>query len=144
MSRICFSKKNTDLQQDRSLLKFGMFLSSIRDPSASHCSSSSCDSEGTHKCIIWSDKVKAKVNHPLKTKTPKQNKDIKILGNGLSVSWTKQHLQKSTATLKIDLISKKKDKISIPPVSDAKGLLGPRPAHLKLKSSKNPDGNHFI
>ena len=76
----------------------------------------------------------------MKTKTPKQNNDIKILGNGLSVSGTKQHLQKSTPRLKIDFISKKKDKISIPPVSVAKGLLGPRPAHLKLKSSKNPDG----
>ena len=120
-----------------------MFLSSIPVPSASHCSSSSSNSEGTHKSITKSDKGKAKADHSLKTKNPKQKKDTKILGSGLSVSENKQHLQNSTPRLKIDLISKSKEKISIPLVSDAKGLPGPRPADLKLKSFKSPDAKHL-
>ena len=143
MAGIGFSKKKADPQQDRSMLKFGMFVSSIPDPSTFHCSSSSSNYEGTHKSVIRSDKGKAKVNLPSKTKTPKQKKDTKIIGSGLLVPGTKQHLQKSTPRLKIDLTSKNKEKTSIPPVSDAKGLLGPGPSNLKLKSSKSPDAKHF-
>ena len=97
-----------------------MFVSSISDLSASHFSYSSSGTKGTHKSLIRCDKGKAKVDHPSKTKTPKQKKDTKI----------KKHLQKSTPRLKIDLIIKNKEKISIPPTSDAKGLLGPGPADL--------------
>ena len=143
MAGIVFSKNKIDPQQDRPMLKFGMFVSSISDPSAAHCSSSSSNTEGTYKSLIKSDKGKAKVDHPSKTKTPKQKKDTKILGNGLSVSRTKKHLQKSTPRLKIDLTSKNKEKIPIPPISNAKGILGPGPADLKLKSFKSPDAKHF-
>ena len=121
-----------------------MFVSSISDPYASNCSSSSSNTEGTHKSLIRSDKGKSKVDHPSKTETPKQKKDTKILGNSLSVSEIKKHLQKSTPRLKIDQTSKNKEKISIPPISNAKGLLGPGPADLKLKSFKSLDAKHFV
>ena len=42
------------------------------------------------------------------------------------------------------MTSKNKEKISIPPISDAKGLLGPGPANIKLKNFKNPDATHFV
>ena len=111
MAGIGFSKKKADPQQDHSQLNFGMFVSSISDPSASHCSSSYSDTEGTHKSLIRSHKGKAKVDHPLKTKTPKKKKDTKNLGDSLSVSGVKKHLQESTPRLKIDLTSKNKEKI---------------------------------
>ena len=116
------------------MLKFRIFFSCISDPSTSHCSSSSSDTKGTQKSLIISDKGKAKVDHPSKTKTPNQKKDTKI----------KKHLQKSTPRLKIDLIIKNKEKISIPPTSDAKGLLGPGPADLKMINFKSPDAKHLI
>ena len=56
---------------------------------------------------------------------------------------TKTNFQNPTLRLKIDPTSKNKENISIPPASDAKGLLGPGPAHLKLKRSKGPDAKHF-
>ena len=61
---IGFSKKIANPQQDYSMLKFRTFVSSIPDPSASHCSSSSSNTEGTHKSTKKSDKGKAKVDYP--------------------------------------------------------------------------------
>ena len=143
MAGIGCSKKKTDLQQDRSMLKFGMFVSSILDPSASHCSSWSSNTEGIHKNIMKSNKGKAKVDYPSKAKTTKLKKNLKTLGSGPSVSGFKRNLQNPTPRLKIDLTSKNKEKISIPPISDTKGLLCPGPSHLKLKSSKGPCTKHF-
>ena len=133
MAGIGFFKKKADPQQYHSMLKFEMFVSSISNPTASHCSSSFSNTKGTHKSLIRSDKGKAKVDHPSKTKTPKQKKVTKILGNSLSISKIKKNLQKSTPRLEIDLTIKHKEKISIPPTSDAKGLLGQGPANLKQK-----------
>ena len=133
MAGIGFSKMKTDPQEDPSMLKFRMFVSSIHDPSVSHCSSSSSNTEGTLKSIKQSDKGKPKVDYPSKTKTPKLKKNIKTLGSGPSVSGFKKNLQNPTPRLKIDLTSKNKEKISIPAISNAKGLLGPGPTHLKLK-----------
>ena len=131
LSGIVFFYKKADPQQDRSMLKFGTFVSSIPDPSAFHCSSSSSNTKGTHKSTKKSDKGKAKVDYPSKTKTPKLKMNSKTLGSRLSVSGSKKNFQNPTPRLKIDLTSKNKEKISIPPISDAKGLLGPRPTHLK-------------
>ena len=124
------------------MLKFGTFVSSIPDPNASECSSSHTLTKGTPEGLNYSVKGKAITDTPSKTKTPYLKK-TKPLGNGSSVSGKKQVSQTPAPRLKINLISENKKKIVIPPISNGKGLLGPRPAHLKLKKLKGPDDKNF-
>ena len=125
------------------MLKFRLFVSSIPDPSTSHCSSSSSNTKGTLKSIKKSNKGKAKLDYPSKTKTPKLKKNLKTLLSGPSLSRSKKNSQNPIPRLKIKLTSKNKEKLSFPPISDAKGLLGPGPTQLKLKFSKGPDAKHI-
>ena len=86
---IGFSRKRNDPQGARFMLKFGMFVSSIPDPNDSECSNS-IHTEGTQLSTKKSDKSKAKVDYPSKTKTPKLKKNLKTLGSGPSVSGSKK------------------------------------------------------
>ena len=115
-----FSNKKNDSQRDRFMLKFGMFVYSIPNPNASQCSSStSTHNEGTTKNLKKYDKGKAKVDYPSKTQTPKLEKSSKALGSRSSVSETKKKFQNPTPRRKIDLTSKNKEKISIPPIANS-------------------------
>ncbi|KAJ9539187.1 hypothetical protein OSB04_031920 [Centaurea solstitialis] len=72
----------------------------------------------------------------VKTKNPKPKN--KVLGGGSSVSGTKSFSQSPAPRLKIDLKQKTKEKKPIPPLSNAKGILGTGPAHLKFKDFLDP------
>ncbi|KAJ9541731.1 hypothetical protein OSB04_028237 [Centaurea solstitialis] len=124
---------------NRSMLKFGMFVSFIPDPNNPENISSSTNShtEGAHKSKNKTVKEKSKTVTPSKTKNPKSKKN-KVFGGGPSVSGTKSFFQNPTPRLKIDLKLKAKEKKPIPPVSDAKGVLGTGPAHLKFKDFLDP------
>ncbi|KAJ9561923.1 hypothetical protein OSB04_007083 [Centaurea solstitialis] len=124
---------------DRSMLKFGMFVSSIRDPNAPENipSSSNTHTEGAPKSKKKTVKENSKTVSPSKTKNPKP-KNNKVLSGGPSVSGTKSFSQNPTPRLKIDLNQKAKEKKPIPPLSDAKGVLGTGPAHLKFKDFLDP------
>ncbi|KAJ9566889.1 hypothetical protein OSB04_002855 [Centaurea solstitialis] len=123
---------------DRSMLKFGMFVSSIPDPNAPENipSSSNTHTEGAHKSKKKTAKEKSKTITPSKTKNPKPKN--KVLGGGHSVSGTKSFSQSPAPRLKIDLKQKTKEKKPIPPLSNAKGILGTGPAHLKFKDFLDP------
>ncbi|KAJ9542728.1 hypothetical protein OSB04_029234 [Centaurea solstitialis] len=123
---------------DRSMLKFGMFVSSIPDPNAPENipSSSNTHTEGAPKSKNKTAKEKSKTVTPSKTKSPKPKN--KVLGGGPSVSGTKSFSQSPAPRLKIDLKQKIKEKKPIPPLSNAKGILGTGPAHLKFKDFLDP------
>ncbi|KAJ9556279.1 hypothetical protein OSB04_010893 [Centaurea solstitialis] len=123
---------------DRSMLKFGMFVSSIPDPNAPENipSSSNKNTEGAPKSKKKTAKEKSKTVTPSKTKSPKPKN--KVLGGGPSVSGKKSFSQSPAPRLKIDLKQKTKEKKSIPPLSNAKGILGTGPAHLKFKDFLDP------
>ncbi|KAJ9547054.1 hypothetical protein OSB04_019597 [Centaurea solstitialis] len=128
---------------DRSMLKFGMFVSSIPDPNAPEyipSSSSNTHTEGAPKSKKKTVKENSKIVPPSKAKNPKPKKN-KVLGGGPSVSGTKSFSQNPSPRLKIDLVDlkqKTKEKKSIPPLSNAKGILGTGPAHLKFKDFLDP------
>ncbi|KAJ9544101.1 hypothetical protein OSB04_023808 [Centaurea solstitialis] len=82
-------------------------------------------------------KENSKTVPPSKTKNPKP-KNNKVLGGGPSVSGTKSFSQNPTPRLKIDLKQKTMVKKPIPPLSNAKGVLGTGPAHLKFKDFLDP------
>ncbi|KAJ9539006.1 hypothetical protein OSB04_031739 [Centaurea solstitialis] len=123
---------------DRSMLKFGMFVSSIPDPNAPENipSSSNTHTEGAHKSKKKTTKEKSKTVTPSKTKNPKPKN--KVLGGGPSVSGTKSFSQSPAPRLKIDLKQKTKEKKPVPPLSNAKCILGTGPAHLKFKDFLHP------
>ncbi|KAJ9548832.1 hypothetical protein OSB04_021375 [Centaurea solstitialis] len=129
---------------DRSMLKFEMFVSSIPDPNASENipSSSNTHTEGAPKSKKKTVEEKSKTVLPSKTKTTKP-KNSKVLGGGPSVSGTKSFSQNPAPRLKIDLKQKTKEKKPIPPLSNAKGVLGTGPAHLKFKDFLDPT-KHFL
>ncbi|KAJ9560808.1 LOW QUALITY PROTEIN: hypothetical protein OSB04_005968 [Centaurea solstitialis] len=79
---------------------------------------------------------KSKTVTPSKTKSPKPKN--KVLGGGPSVSGTKSFSQSPAPRLKIDLKQKTKEKKPIPPLSNAKDILGTGPAHLKFKDFLDP------
>ncbi|KAJ9566771.1 hypothetical protein OSB04_002737 [Centaurea solstitialis] len=111
---------------DRSMLKFGMFVSSIPDPSAPEnipSSSSNTHTEGAPKSKKKTVEDKSKTVPPSKAKNTKP-KNNKVLGGGPSVSGTKSFSQNPAPRLKIDLKQKTKEKKPIPPLSNAKGILG--------------------
>ncbi|KAJ9564858.1 hypothetical protein OSB04_000824 [Centaurea solstitialis] len=118
---------------DRSMLKFGMFVSSIPDPNAPENipSSSNTHTEGAPKSKKNTGKEKAKNVTPSKTKSPKPKN--KVLGGGPSVSGSKSFSQSPAPRLKIDLKQRTMEKKPIPTLSNAKGILGTGPAHLKFK-----------
>ncbi|KAJ9552774.1 hypothetical protein OSB04_016819 [Centaurea solstitialis] len=120
-------------RSDCSMLKFGKFVSSIPDPNAPENipSSSNTHSEGAPKSKKNTAKEKSKTVTPSKTKSPKPNN--KVLGGGPSVSGSKSFSQNPVPRLKIDLKQKTQEKKPIPPLSNAKGILGAGPAHLKFK-----------
>ncbi|KAJ9539049.1 hypothetical protein OSB04_031782 [Centaurea solstitialis] len=122
------------LKPDRSMLKFGMFISTIPYPNDPDNLSSPANShtEGAHKSENKSVKGKAKTVIPSKIKTLKPKKN-KVSGGGPLVSGTKSFSQNPTPRLKVDLKSKTKEKKPIPPLSDAKGVLGFGPADMKFK-----------
>ena len=108
--------------------KFGMLVSSIPDIDSSQCtSSSSTHTEGTHKSLNKSDKGKAKASISSKAKTLKPKKSCKSSASRPSVSGTKNVFQSPTPRLEVDLTFKNKENNSIPPISDAKGILGSGP-----------------
>ncbi|KAJ9544642.1 hypothetical protein OSB04_024349 [Centaurea solstitialis] len=123
---------------DCSMPKFGMFVSSIPDPNAPENipSSSNKHTEGAPKSKKKTAKEKSKTVRPSKTKNPKPKN--KVLGGGPSVSGTKSFSQNPAPRLKIDLKQKIKEKKPIPPLSNAKGILGTGPAHLKFKDFLDP------
>ncbi|KAJ9561789.1 hypothetical protein OSB04_006949 [Centaurea solstitialis] len=123
---------------DRSMLKFGMFVSSIPNPNAPENipSSSNTHTEGAPKSKKKTAKEKSKTVTPSKTKNPKPKN--KVLGGGPSVSGIKSFSQSPAPRLKIDLKQKIKEKKPIPTLSNAKGILGTRPAHLKFKDFLDP------
>ncbi|KAJ9541648.1 hypothetical protein OSB04_028154 [Centaurea solstitialis] len=123
---------------DRSMLKFGMFVSSIPDPNAPENipSSSNTHTEGAPKSKKKTAKEKSKTVTPSKTKSPKPKN--KVLGGGPSVSGSKSFSQNPVPRLKINLKQKTLEKKPIPPLSNAKGILGTGPAHLKFKDFMDP------
>ncbi|KAJ9566817.1 LOW QUALITY PROTEIN: hypothetical protein OSB04_002783 [Centaurea solstitialis] len=123
---------------DRSMLKFGMFVSSIPDPNAPENipSPSNTHTEGAPKSKKKTAKEKFKTVTPSKTKSPKPKN--KVLGGGPSVSGSKSFSQNPVPRLKIDLKQKTLEKKPIPPLSNAKGILGTGPAHLKFKDFLDP------
>ncbi|KAJ9568046.1 hypothetical protein OSB04_004012 [Centaurea solstitialis] len=123
---------------DRSMLKFGMFVSFIPDPNAPENipSSSNTHTEGAPKSKKKTAKEKSNTVTPSKTKNPKPKN--KVLGGGPSVSGTKSFSQSPAPRLKIDLKQKTKEKKPIPPMSNAKGILGTGPVHLKFKNFLDP------
>ncbi|KAJ9558388.1 LOW QUALITY PROTEIN: hypothetical protein OSB04_013002 [Centaurea solstitialis] len=120
-----------------------MFVSSIPDPNAPENipSSSNTHTEGAPKSKKKTAKEKSKSVTPSKTKNPKPKN--KVLGGGPSVSGTKSFSQSPAPRLKIDLKQKIKEKKPIPPLSNAKGILGTGPAHLKFKDFLDPK-KHFL
>ncbi|KAJ9565707.1 hypothetical protein OSB04_001673 [Centaurea solstitialis] len=123
---------------DRSMLKFGMFISSIPDPNAPENipSSSNTHTEGAHKSKKKTVKEKSKTVIPSKTKNPKPK--TKVLGGGPSVSGTKSFSKNPAPRLKIDLKQKTLEKKPIPPLSNAKCILGTGSAHMKFKNFLDP------
>ncbi|KAJ9567467.1 LOW QUALITY PROTEIN: hypothetical protein OSB04_003433 [Centaurea solstitialis] len=111
-------------KSDCSMLKFGRFVSSIPDPNAPENIPSSSN---THSEV----EEKSKTVTPSKTKSPKPKN--KVLGGGPSVSGSKSFSQNPVPRLKIDLKQKTQEKKPIPPLSNAKGILGAGPTHLKFK-----------
>ena len=136
-----FVRKNK-AKQDTSMLKFGTFVSSIPIPDSSQCSSSFTHTEGTLKGLSSSAKGKAKADTPSKTKLPKLKKVAKPIKSGPSASGKKPLFQNPVPKLRVDFTSKNEE-MTIPPISEAKGLLGPGPAHLRLKKPKGPEEKHF-
>ncbi|KAJ9567225.1 hypothetical protein OSB04_003191 [Centaurea solstitialis] len=142
---------------DRSMLKFGMFVSSIPDPNALEnipSSSSNTHTEGAPKSKKKTVKDNSKTVPPSKAKNPKP-KNNKVLGGGPSVSGTKSFSQNPTPRLKIDLKQKITEKKPIPPLSNAKDVLGTGPAHLNkcpdatkaeksAKVNKNPKTSKIV
>ncbi|KAJ9536639.1 hypothetical protein OSB04_un000188 [Centaurea solstitialis] len=128
--------KKEETKSDSSMLKFGKFVSSIPLPNTSEntpsSSSSNTHPEGAPKSKKKTVKDKSKTETPSKTKSPKPKN--KVLGGGPSVSGTKSLSQSSAPRLKIDLKQTTKEKTPIPPMSNAKGILGAGPAHLKFKN----------
>ncbi|KAJ9539324.1 hypothetical protein OSB04_032057 [Centaurea solstitialis] len=127
--------KKEETKSDSSMLKFGKFVSSIPLPNASEntpSSSSNTHPEGAPKSKKNTVKDKSKTETPSKTKGPKPKN--KVLGGGPSVSGTKSFSQSPAPKLKIDLKQKTQEKKPIPPMSNAKGILGAGPAHLKFKN----------
>ncbi|KAJ9552849.1 hypothetical protein OSB04_016894 [Centaurea solstitialis] len=128
--------KKEETKSDSSMLKFGKFVSSIPLPNTSENTPSSSSSithpEGAPKSKKKAVKDKSKTETPSKTKGPKPKN--KVLGGGPSVSGTKSLSQSSAPRLKIDLKQTTKEKTPIPPMSNAKGILGAGPAHLKFKN----------
>ena len=61
MNSIGFSKNRNDAQRGRSMMKFGMFASSIPDPNDSECSTFT-PTEGTHQDLKKFDKGNAQVD----------------------------------------------------------------------------------
>ncbi|KAJ9564659.1 hypothetical protein OSB04_000625 [Centaurea solstitialis] len=123
--------KKEETKSDSSMLKFGKFVSSIPLPNASEntpSSSSNTHPEGAPKSKKNTVKDKSKTETPSKTKGPKPKN--KVLGGGPSVSGTKSLSQSPAPRLKIDLKQTTKEKTPIPPLSNAKGILGAGPAHL--------------
>ncbi|KAJ9544070.1 hypothetical protein OSB04_023777 [Centaurea solstitialis] len=120
-------------KSDCSMLKFGRFVSSIPDPNAPENipSSSNTHSEGAPESKKKTVNEKSKTVTPSKTKSPKPKN--KVLGGGPSVSGSKSFSQNPVPRLKIDLKQKTQEKKPIPPLSNAKGILGAGPAHLKFK-----------
>ncbi|KAJ9545264.1 hypothetical protein OSB04_024971 [Centaurea solstitialis] len=120
-------------RSDCSMLKFGRFVSSIPDPNAPENipSPSNTHSEGAPKSKKNTVKEKSKTVTPSKTKSPKPKN--KVLGGGPSVSGSKSFSQNPVPRLKIDLKQKTLEKKPIPPLSNAKGIFGTGPAHLKFK-----------
>ncbi|KAJ9545283.1 hypothetical protein OSB04_024990 [Centaurea solstitialis] len=130
---------------DRSMLNIGMFVSSIPDPNALEnipSSSNTHTEEGAPKSKKKAVKENSKIVSPSKTKNPKP-KNNKVLGGGPSVSGTESFSQNPAPRLKIDLKQKTKEKKPIPPLSNAKGILGTGPAHLKFKDFQDPT-KHFL
>ncbi|KAJ9545288.1 hypothetical protein OSB04_024995 [Centaurea solstitialis] len=125
-------------RSDCSMLKFGRFVSSIPDPNAPKNipSSSNTHTEGAPKSKKKTVKEKSKTVTPSKTKSPKPKN--KVLGGGPSVSGSKSFSQNPVPRLKIDLKQKTLEKKPIPPLSNAKGILGTGPAHLKFKDFLDP------
>ncbi|KAJ9544936.1 hypothetical protein OSB04_024643 [Centaurea solstitialis] len=123
-----------ETKYESSMLKFGKFVSSIPIPNASENipSSSNTHSEGAPKSKKNTVKEKSKTVTPSKTKSPKPKN--KVLGGGPSVSGSKSFSQNPAPRLKIDLKQKTQEKKPIPPMSNAKGILGAGPAHLKFKN----------
>ncbi|KAJ9565079.1 hypothetical protein OSB04_001045 [Centaurea solstitialis] len=115
-----------------------MFVSSIPDPNSPEkiSSSSNTHTKGAPKSKKKTAKEKSKTVTPSKTKNPKPKN--KVLGGGPSVSGTKSFSQSPAPRLKIDLKQKIKEKKPIPPLSNAKGILGTGPAHLKFKDFLDP------
>ncbi|KAJ9536321.1 hypothetical protein OSB04_un000501 [Centaurea solstitialis] len=130
--------KSEETKSDSSMLKFGKFVSSIPLPNASENtpSSSNTHPEGAPKSKKNTVKDKSKTETPSKTKGPKPKN--KVLGGGPSVSGTKSLSQSPAPRLKIDLKQTTQEKTSIPPLSNAKGILGAGPAHLKFKNFMDP------
>ncbi|KAJ9557700.1 LOW QUALITY PROTEIN: hypothetical protein OSB04_012314 [Centaurea solstitialis] len=126
--------KYEETKYESSMLKFGKFVSSIPIPNASKNipSSSNTHSEGAPKSKKNTLKEKSKTVTPSKTKSPKPKN--KVLGGGPSVSGSKSFSQNPAPRLKIDLKQKTQEKKPIPPMSNAKGILGAGPAHLKFKN----------
>ncbi|KAJ9542229.1 hypothetical protein OSB04_028735 [Centaurea solstitialis] len=128
--------KKEETKSDSSMLKFGKFVSSIPLPNASEntpsSSSSNTHPEGAPKSKKKTVKDKSKTETPSKTKGPKPKNQV--LGGGPSVSGTKSLSQSPAPRLKIDLKQTTKEKTPIPPMSNAKGILGAGPAHLKFKN----------
>ncbi|KAJ9542546.1 hypothetical protein OSB04_029052 [Centaurea solstitialis] len=126
--------KYEEPKYESSMLKFGKFVSSIPIPNASENipSSSNTHSEGAPKSKKCTVKEKSKTVTPSKTKSPKPKN--KVLGGGPSVSGSKSFSQNPAPRLKIDLKQKTQEKKPIPPMSNAKGILGAGPAHLKFKN----------
>ncbi|KAJ9557526.1 hypothetical protein OSB04_012140 [Centaurea solstitialis] len=123
---------------DRSMLKFGMLVSSIPDPNAPENIpfSSNTHTEGAPKSKKKTAKEKSKTVTPSKTKNPKPKNNV--LGGGPLVSGTKSFSQSPAPRLKIDLKQKTLEKKPIPPLSNAKGILGTGPTHLKFKNFLDP------
>ncbi|KAJ9535340.1 hypothetical protein OSB04_un001549 [Centaurea solstitialis] len=127
--------KYEEPKYESSMLKFGKFVSSTPIPNASEnipSSSSNTHSEGAPKSKKNTVKEKSKTVTPSKTKSPKPKN--KVLGGGPSVSGSKSFSQNPAPRLKIDLKQKTQEKKPIPPMSNAKGILGAGPAHLKFKN----------
>ncbi|KAJ9566570.1 LOW QUALITY PROTEIN: hypothetical protein OSB04_002536 [Centaurea solstitialis] len=111
-------------------------LSLILMPLKTSHSSSNTHTEGAPKSKKKTAKEKSKTVTPSKTKNP--NPKNKVLGGGPSVSGTKSFSQSSAPRLKIDLKQKIMEKKPIPPLSNAKGILGTGPAHLEFKEFLDP------
>ncbi|KAJ9562397.1 hypothetical protein OSB04_007557 [Centaurea solstitialis] len=123
--------KYEETKYESSMLKFGKFVSSIPIPNTPS-SSSNTHPEGAPKSKKNTVKDKSKTETPSKAKGPKPKN--KVLGGGPSVSGTKSLSQSPAPRLKIDLKQKTQEKKPIPPMSNAKGILGAGPAHLKFKN----------